>query len=1104
MAPVTGVIIRKAAPPGQRWVTVKDPTHPAFGLPVLVQDRRGGGSTILAGGGPGTQHLRMYREEAREVTPEQQRSQEQFRAARQHNRQIRAAVREQNLLADEAIADHLGIEVDVSGQEYAEWTAAYGAKAAEAGKTAEWATKAAARRLADIRRERAKAFTQMRHELQDQADRILSAGDPEAEIAALEEEVRVVPLPGKRIVVPDSELADDMDPEEFRDWLTRDPGAPVTPDDMAAREAIRRAQEEAAAAEETEGEPEEQPLVPKKRPTHTRIGSQEEALEIHRLLRARREAGRQLRRELVQLPDVPDPGSVASLRRFQVEMEQVSEETLEEVRAHYLDTLEKRVRTALAQALVTSVDRQWDTKAWRGYNIHDAMIRGATDALIGMSNKFVGSAFVDRRVVEGLGIQASAQIVASRIIEIHTRDEARDILHRLTKFHDEVCPDIARDALHRAAALRRQMETFDAQIDQPITDADGKVIASSLLDKTTGEAMNARSMKALLQHLGTAAASLETSAAVIHTLRDFLSGGRAYKTLAMRFVGDHMESAEEKAYAAAKRVGLRKGGYEIRKHADRSATLQTTSTHIKRYLRAMTTEAEAQEALEQVAREAIALPEDWRPPFFKETLAEGQPYRMRPQQLRASEFMLRRIRPEGGGGMVALGVGGGKTHIGFAWGGHLLERNLARRILYIAPDTALQKQVVDEAGRFIDLPVTSIRGGARRNIDQIRARYMDVEQLSVISLANVARDIERMRELGYDPANFFNALGYDAMIVDEAHRLTNLSGGGKMGRAIRRLKPKYRLAMTGTPLRKNPVEVLDVVKWTNPGEFPSRAALMRQYGDMGIGTNAWHDAVALDIQRMLKPYVWSAEAALEAQANRFRHTITTSGDQRQRLGTIEAERQQRRAQAQTTHKDMAERRKAYRAIDTWRNTQRYEVLHNREWQTNALMGRVREAIDSRIQANAGEKFLVFCDGRAGNAALNTVEDMITELGFGECVRLATSSRQGTSISKRAVSRNKAKFQEVETIRFGLCSDANALGHNLQRGDTIIHLDLPETAAHEHQRNGRALRVGREEDVDIVRIGYEDVPEETEALRNLEIYERRLAAVMGTTEGRAEA
>lgn len=1096
MPQVTEIHITKAgAPPGQRWVTVRDPSHPSFGLPILVQDRRGGGSTMLAGGGAGTQHLRLAGKERKQLSPEQQRSQAEYQKAREHNRQVRGAVREQHRKSDFAIASRIGVALELTAEEEGRWHAAYEKTAQEVGETHEWAERQATRKLGEVRRDRERAFTHLRRQVADHADRILTAPDAEAEIAEIAEETEARGMPGAQARVVAEPAQAGMSVQELREFLEADPGVPADPLDVAEKEDAQAAEIMAAAAKTADRHPDDIPLVAPKETVYHQIESQEEAADIKQMLRARSEAARELRRELVQLPAVPDPGGAASLERFEVALEQV-EQTVQQERQDLLDGLRRRVETSLASALCSSVDQEWDTAAWRGYNIHKAITRGATDAFLGMSNRLLGYSFIDRRVIEAIGIQGAAQVLGNRVIEELSRQDVRDIVDRLAKFHDEVCPDIGKEALDRAAALRRQNEMLDEQAQTPIYDAQGKVIRQGLIDRTRAERMKAQNMKAVLAHLGTASASLEATATLLHVLRE----GRVVKTIKMRFVPDDKEGADLKARASAKRIGLRTGQYTIRTHDDGSATLHTSEARLKHYTRAMVSEAEERADLERLAAELVNLEPDYVPPFFRGKLEDGTAFAMRDQQLRVTEFMQRRVRPDGGGAVAALGVGAGKTICGFSYAGYVIQKGLARRALYIAPDTSLQQQVLGEAEKFTTFTNRDIKGGERGTLRDITARYEGGEQMNVVSMANVGRDIRRLEELGHDPAVVFEALGFDAVIVDECHKLTNLSGGAKLGRAIRKLQPKFRMGMTGTPIRKSPVELLDVVKWTNPGEFPSRASLVRQYGDMGIGTNAWHDAVAEDLRRMIEPYVWAEGTQIAAQAHRSSASIRTSEAQQRALAGAASERERRRAEARRGTAAGAERQRAYKRADTWYAGERYRVLRNVGWQENALMGRVRQEIESRIADNPGEKFILFASGAQGNAALDTLQDMVLELGLGDTVRLASTRRTGSRLSKAAVGRSKARFMADEDVRFALASDANALGHNLQRGDTIIHLDLAETAADEYQRNGRALRVGREEDVDIVRIAYEDVAEELAHLRTLETTERRLAAVGMTPTG----
>lgn len=65
----------------------------------------------------------------------------------------------------------------------------------------------------------------------------------------------------------------------------------------------------------------------------------------------------------------------------------------------------------------------------------------------------------------------------------------------------------------------------------------------------------------------------------------------------------------------------------------------------------------------------------------------------------------------------------------------------------------------------------------------------------------------------------FSPLTFDAVIVDEAHFMK--SKKAKRTIAIKAIKSKYRLALTGTPIPNRPLEIFEIVNWLQPQEFPN-------------------------------------------------------------------------------------------------------------------------------------------------------------------------------------------------------------------------------------------------------------------------------------------
>jgi superfamily II DNA/RNA helicase len=116
------------------------------------------------------------------------------------------------------------------------------------------------------------------------------------------------------------------------------------------------------------------------------------------------------------------------------------------------------------------------------------------------------------------------------------------------------------------------------------------------------------------------------------------------------------------------------------------------------------------------------------------------------------------------------------------------------------------------------------------------------------------------------------------------------------------------------------------------------------------------------------------------------------------------------------------------------------------------------------------------------------------MGMGEVVRLAARERDGRAISKEKTRRNEERFNSDDGVRFAIATQKNAQGRNMQRGDVVVNLDLPNTAAEGVQRVARAVRTGRNGDVEVYNIAYSDSESDLRQLRALEQSRAALRAV----------
>lgn len=193
------------------------------------------------------------------------------------------------------------------------------------------------------------------------------------------------------------------------------------------------------------------------------------------------------------------------------------------------------------------------------------------------------------------------------------------------------------------------------------------------------------------------------------------------------------------------------------------------------------------------------------------------------------------------GGLLADEVGTGKT-VGVIAG--LIEHELEGDILIVCPRISVKAVWWKELTKHTDIPVYAAKG-TRAQREKVVAAFMDdlSPQRILVVVAEMLR-IKAIRSggrieeyLGYEYPVLFEEVDWDAIVVDESHKLLgsmdvvkgNLSAAGL--KALSASPDRLKLAVSATPWGKGGrVEALfGTLHWLWPDEFTSKWAWLGQY-----------------------------------------------------------------------------------------------------------------------------------------------------------------------------------------------------------------------------------------------------------------------------------
>lgn len=165
---------------------------------------------------------------------------------------------------------------------------------------------------------------------------------------------------------------------------------------------------------------------------------------------------------------------------------------------------------------------------------------------------------------------------------------------------------------------------------------------------------------------------------------------------------------------------------------------------------------------------------------------------------------------DGGGALLAWEPGCGKTY-GAIWATQKLGAD--RRVIVVCPKRVIpswQASIKTIAGREAKVLSRSTKAG-RVNIESMLNGADGWWVINFELLVSLGKAVDA----GKWPSVSFSKKLFDMVVVDEVHRIANHRT--QSFRAVKALKSRYRLGLSGTPAGNKPVNIYGVLKFLNPG-----------------------------------------------------------------------------------------------------------------------------------------------------------------------------------------------------------------------------------------------------------------------------------------------
>ncbi len=207
------------------------------------------------------------------------------------------------------------------------------------------------------------------------------------------------------------------------------------------------------------------------------------------------------------------------------------------------------------------------------------------------------------------------------------------------------------------------------------------------------------------------------------------------------------------------------------------------------------------------------------------------------------------------GALLADDMGLGKTLQTLIFIFELLESQKANKILIVAPVSLLENWQ-NEIDKFFNFSNDKILQLYDKNITHIKNKFsLDINNLKQKTLKNdwhdgfdiVLTTYETMRDYEYSLAK----INWSVIICDEAQKIKNPSSG--FTKSIKKLKYKFAIACTGTPIENHLAELWSIFDFIQPGLLGSLNSFGKKYKSPIERKTDQEEKAIEELQKIIEP-----------------------------------------------------------------------------------------------------------------------------------------------------------------------------------------------------------------------------------------------------------
>src|SRR5579875_359553 len=494
--------------------------------------------------------------------------------------------------------------------------------------------------------------------------------------------------------------------------------------------------------------------------------------------------------------------------------------------------------------------------------------------------------------------------------------------------------------------------------------------------------------------------------------------------------------------------GLWKGGEAYPKLIELVESVPEQVTIFSDAMEFMEREIERQE-MAQRERDWLAQLEAGETPEVLRDLVRVPLY---PYQMRGALFLACR-------GRAILGddMGLGKTVQTLAAVELLVRERGIERVLVVAP-ASVKYQWETEIRKFTGRAVQVIDGTASER----RSLYRQPTFYRLINYEIAVRDLDEL-----------NAWQPDLIVLDEAQRIKNWEA--KTTRAVKRLRSRYAVVLTGTPLENKLEELYSIVQFVDDRRLGPAFQFLHDHRQLDANGKLLGYRNLDKIREKLAPILLRRTRAevLSQLPARTDTTVYVEMAEAQRGPYAEHSHTLARL-LQKKYLTEVDRRRILASIANLRMLCDSTFLLDQQTKVSPKLEELEELL-RELLFSGPHKVVIFSQWET---MLRLAAEVVDKLGVGFAVlHGGLPGRERRSLLER--------FRDQDDCRVFLSTDAGGTGLNLQAADTVINLEVPWNPAVLEQRIARVHRMGQHRPVQVFNLVMRDSIEER-VLRTLAV------------------